>query len=207
VTPALPERSAAVGVLPPGMAFIGIDFGARTAGTTVVCHRKRGLFHFQRCGKGEDADAWLEECVQRMAPRAIYIDAPLSLPGAYFGRGGDHFFRKADRMAGGMSPMFLGGLTARAMRLAERWRSQGTEVFEVYPAGLIRHEWDYLKIPSGKAIPRHKLRLMAGQFTLPPPEPKDRHEADAWLCWLSGYRHRNGQATKLGDEQEGTIIV
>lgn len=189
------------------MDLVGIDFGAKNAGTTVICHRERGLFLFQRCTKGEDADAWLEARILAMAPQAVYIDAPLSLPGAYYGRGDDHFFRRADRLAGGMSPMFLGGLTARAIRLAQRWRAQGMDVYEVYPAGLVRQEWDYLKIPSGKTIPRHKLRLMAGLFTLPPPEPRDRHEADAWLCWLSGHRHRNGQALKLGDEQEGTIIV
>lgn len=189
------------------MDLIGIDFGARTAGTTVVCRRERGLFHFSRCAQGEDADTWLDNEVRALAPQAIYIDAPLSLPGAYFGKGNDHFFRQADRLAGGMSPMFLGGLTARAMRLAQRWRASGMEVHEVYPAALVRQEWDYLRIPSGKTIPRHKLRLMAGLFTLPSPEPKDRHEADAWLCWISGHRHRNGMALRLGDEQEGSILV
>jgi uncharacterized protein len=161
--------------------FIGIDFGAKAAGTTAICHRERGLFHFQRSAKGDDADAWLLERVCSMAPQAVYMDAPLSLPGAYFCKGNDHFFRKADRLVGGMSPMFLGGLTARAIRLAEAWRKEGIEVHEVYPAGLIRQEWDYLKIPSGRNIPPHKLRLMAGIFALPPPAPKDRHEADAWL--------------------------
>jgi len=189
------------------MDFIGIDFGAKAAGTTVICHRERGLFHFQRSGKGGDADAWLEERVLAIRPEAIYIDAPLSLPGVYFGKGDDHFFRLADRLAGGMSPMFLGGLTARAMRMAEQWRSSGIRVHEVYPAALIRQEWDYLKIPSGKTIPPHKLRLMAGMFALPPPAAKDRHEADAWLCWLSGYRHRAGQARSIGDKQEGVILV
>lgn len=188
------------------MDLIGIDFGARNAGTTVICYRERGIFHFKRCAKGEDADAWLEDNVQVMAPDAIYIDAPLSLPGAYYGRGADHFFRRADRLAGGMSPMFLGGLTARAIRLAERWRATGAHVMEVYPAALIRQEWDFLHIPHGKTIPRHKLRLMAGMFALPPPEPEDRHAADAWLCWLIGHRHRQGEARSVGDPLEGVIL-
>jgi predicted nuclease with RNAse H fold len=187
--------------------LIGIDFGARTAGTTVICHRERGLFHFQRCEKGADSDSWLDDQVVAMAPEAVYIDAPLSLPGAYFGKGDDHFFRRADRLAGGMSPMFLGGLTARAIRLTERWRSRGIKVYEVYPAALVRMEWDYLKIPSGRSIPPHKLRLMAGMFALPPPAPKDRHEADAWLCWLSGHRHLAGRAKSIGDQHEGIILV
>ena len=189
------------------MDFIGIDFGARTAGTTVICHRERGLFHFQRSGKGDDADGWLMERVIAMRPGAIYLDAPLSLPGAYFGKSNDHFFRLADRLAGGMSPMFLGGLTARAIRLAEQWRKSGIRVFEVYPSGSIRHKWDFLKIPAGRSIPAHKLRLMAGVHALPPPAPKDRHEADAWLCWLIGHQHQLGQAVSVGDELEGVILM
>ena len=188
------------------MDLIGIDFGARNAGTTVICSRARGMFNFQRCAKGEDADAWLELTVNALEPEAIYIDAPLSLPGAYFGRGTDHFFRQADRKAGGMSPMFLGGLTARAIRLAEQWRARGITVMEVYPAALIRQEWDFLKIPHGKTIPRGKLRLMAGMFALPPPAPEDRHAADAWLCWLIGHRHKQGIAHAVGDPVEGLIL-
>jgi predicted nuclease with RNAse H fold len=187
--------------------WIGIDLGARFAGTTVLCMRERGLFTFERINKGEDVDSWLTQRVTELHPEAIYMDAPLSLPGAYFGRGDDHFFRAADRLAGGMSPMFLGGLTARAIRLAAQWRACGIDVHEVYPAALIRLEWSYLKIQGGRAIPPHKLRLMAGMFALPPPATRDRHEADAWLCWLSGHRHRSGRSKTIGDEQEGVILV
>lgn len=70
---------------------IGIDFGARTAGNTVVCERRGSLFRFHRCAKDEDGDTWLRACVDELRPKAIYIDAPLSLPDAYFGRGTDHF--------------------------------------------------------------------------------------------------------------------
>jgi predicted nuclease with RNAse H fold len=187
--------------------WIGIDLGARFAGTTVLCSRERGLFTFERLAKGEDVDAWLTQRIGELSPSAIYIDAPLSLPGAYFGRGDDHLFRAADRLAGGMSPMFLGGLTARAIRLAVQWRATGIQVHEVYPAALIRQEWDYLKIPGGRAIPAHTLRLMAGMFALPPPATRDRHEADAWLCWLSGHRHQSGTAKVIGDQEEGVILV
>jgi hypothetical protein len=70
---------------------IGIDFGARMAGNTVVCERRGSLFRFHRCAKDEDGDTWLRACVDELRPKAIYIDAPLSLPDAYFGRGTDHF--------------------------------------------------------------------------------------------------------------------
>jgi predicted nuclease with RNAse H fold len=191
----------------PAITHAGIDFGARASGNTVVCLRERGLFRFMRTAKGEDGDAWLQERIAELRPPAIYIDAPLSLPGAYFGKGCDHFFRHADRQTGGMSPMFLGGLTARAMRLAEQWRSQGITVHEAYPAALIRHSWEFLDIRPGRSIPKHKLRLMAGACLLPPPEPKDRHEADAWLCWVIGHRHQRGVAQRFGQPDEGLILA
>lgn len=187
--------------------IVGIDLGARSSGNTAVCHRARGLFCFARSTKGGDGDAWLIDHVAQLAPKAIYIDAPLSLPAAYFGRGDDHFFRLADHQTGGMSPMFLGGLTARAIRLAERWRAQGIAVHEAYPAALIRRSWEFLRIPHGRAIPRHKLRLMAGMCLLPPPSPSDRHEADAWLCWVIGHRHQRGEAIAFGEPKEGLILA
>lgn len=189
------------------ITHIGIDFGARTAGTTVVCHQRKGVFHFERCAPGLDGDAWLEDAVVRLRPAAVYIDAPLSLPSAYRGTGTDYFFRAADRVAGGMSPMFLGGLTARAMRLAAVWRGQGIQVHEAYPAALIRTAWESLAIAPRKTIPRHKLRIMAGMCRVPPPAPADRHEADAWLCWVIGHRHQRGEAQRFGQPDEGLILA
>ena len=186
---------------------IGIDFGARNAGTTAVCYKAKNIFRFLRCAKGSDGDAWLERTIADLGPSAIYIDAPLSLPGVYVGRGADHFFRVADHQARGMSPMFLGGLTARAMRIASVWRAQGIAVHEAYPAALVRHAWEALGIEPRKAIPKHKLRIMAGMITMPPPEPGDRHEADAWLCWVIGHRHQRHEAIALGDPTEGVILV
>ncbi|MBK8340867.1 MAG: hypothetical protein IPK99_13115 [Flavobacteriales bacterium] len=187
--------------------IIGIDFGARSSGNTVVCEERTGRFVFHRTAKGEDGDAWLEETVSAIAPSIIFIDAPLSLPGVYHGKGTDYFFRLADHQSGGMSPMFLGGLTARAMRLAATWQGKGIGVHEVYPAALIRHAWAHLGILPGKPIPKPKLRIMAGMFMLPPPEPADRHEADAWLCWLIGHKHRSRQAKVYGKKDEGLILA
>lgn len=186
---------------------VGIDFGARSSGNTVVCVHQKGLFRFHRSTKDADGDAWLQHCIADLCPQAIYIDAPLSLPGAYLGKGSDHFFRVADRQAGGMSPMFLGGLTARAMALASGWRRAGIEVYEAYPAALIRHAWENLGIRAGATIPASKLRIMAGMVLLPPPEPADRHEADAWLCWVIGHRHQRGEAKAYGTTEEGMILA
>ena len=186
---------------------VGIDFGARSAGNTVVCVREKGLFRFHRSAKDSDGDAWLRSLIDELRPAGIYIDAPLSLPGVYTGRGHDHFFRAADRQAGGMSPMFLGGLTARAMALASAWKSAGIAVHEAYPSALVRHAWENLGIRPGASIPASKLRLMAGMVLVPPPEPADRHEADAWLCWVVGHRHQRGEAKVFGTMEEGVILA
>lgn len=186
---------------------VGIDFGARSAGNTVVCVQHGELFRFHRCAKGADSDAWLREMIQQLAPRSIYIDAPLTLPAAYFNKGSDHFFRVADHRSGSMSPMFLGGLTARAIALAKYWRGSGIAVHEAYPAALIRHAWESLKVEPRKAIPKSKLRIMAGMLLVPPPDPTDRHEADAWLCWVIGQRHRLGTAQVFGNPDEGLILA
>ena len=106
-----------------------------------------------------------------------------------------------------MSPMFLGGLTARAMAFAARWRKAGIAVHEAYPSALIRHAWEGLKIKPGAAIRPSQLRIMAGMVLMPPPEPADRHEADAWLCWVIGHRHRSGQAQVFGVPDEGLILA
>lgn len=187
--------------------LVGIDLGARRSGNTAVCVREKSGFRFHRCAEGGDGDEWLKDLIAGIQPRSIYIDAPLSLPGAYFDRGEDFSFRAADRLAGGMSPMFLGGLTARAMSLADLWRKGGIAVHEAYPSALIRHAWESLDIRPRVAIPRSKLRLMAGMMLLPPPEPADRHEADSWLCWVIGLRHQRGEALSFGNAAEGVILA
>jgi hypothetical protein len=48
---------------------------------------------------------------------------------------------------------------------------------------------------------------MAGMVVMPPPEPADRHETDAWLCWVIGHRHQRGEALVYGNETEGLILA
>ena len=33
------------------------------------------------------------------------------------------------------------------------------------------------------------------------------HQFDALLCWLTGFRYQKGEALKIGDKDEGLIIV
>lgn len=94
---------------------IGIDFGSKLAGTTALCIGEAGeQLQVSSSEKGQDADLFLMAALEGKAPATLCIDAPLSLPLAYRqpNENSDFFYRKADRQAKAMSPLFLGGLTA-----------------------------------------------------------------------------------------------
>ena len=120
--------------------IVGIDYGSKMAGTTVIArmyeHNKVDL---QASAKNQDADKFISDFMEANQDIWLaYIDAPLSLPIAYKSLNGsnDYFYRQADRITGAMSPMFLGGLTARAMQLKEQISKKGIKVVETYPAKL-----------------------------------------------------------------------
>ena len=116
----------------------GIDYGSKLAGTTVVTYDKDGKLYQKSSAKKQDADRMILSWVQSLKPDFVFIDAPLSLPAAYFGKGENYFYREADIELKAMSPMFLGGVTARAISLKKQIEAEGVEVFETYPGGLVR---------------------------------------------------------------------
>lgn len=184
----------------------GIDFGARFSGGTAVCFDADTRLCVWRAKRGQDADVFLEDFMRRCKPAAVYIDAPLSLPAAYFDRGGDFFYRVCDRQLGAMSPMFLGGLTARAMSFKDRWSA--VTVLEVYPRAAARA----LAVEGiggyRESTPGDYVARLTAALPLP---LKSRvtfwHEVDAVLAWWSGWRHTHGRATCFGDGEEGQIWV
>lgn len=185
----------------------GIDFGARRSGTTALCYDRDGTLHIERVAKGRDADAHVEAFVRAHRPTALYIDAPLSLPAAYRGAGDDFFFRACDRALHAMSPMFLGGLVARAMRLCRCLAP--VPVYEVYPraaAQLLRQQYGVTGYRETR--PQAYAAKLAGTRNLAvATTPTTWHEVDAWLAWWVGYRHMQGQARAYGDPTEGLVWV
>lgn len=186
----------------------GIDYGSKLAGTTVCAWQDGERIQLQQSTKKADADAFLEDLIATLRPHAIYLDAPLSLPGVYKGVGKDYFYRSCDRALASMSPMFLGGLTARAMRLAEHWQQQGLSTFEAYPAALWREigekKFMYKKDTNDMDA---CLALLQQHFELRLPTTSNWHQFDALLALCVGYRHQNKQAKIYGDSQEGLIYV
>jgi predicted nuclease with RNAse H fold len=188
--------------------IIGIDFGSKLAGTTSVCANHSNTLELYSSEKKNDADKFLREIISRENPAMIFIDAPLSLPAAYFGKGDDFHFRKCDRELGCMSPMFLGGLTARAIKL----KSEFSEIpfYETYPKKMaeVLDFNGYNKKSKIMTDFDHKLKIFLEKSGLNLEKlPGSTHETDAILAWLSGYRFVNNLHLTFGNTEEGIIIV
>jgi uncharacterized protein len=191
--------------------LIGIDYGSRVAGTTSLALLRPNsditVFHTQ---KGQDADHFILDHVKQLAcPCLIALDAPLSLPGVYQNLHGysDYFYRVADRQLKAMSPMFLGGLTARAMQLSVALRSEGCEVFEAYPSALhliiaeireIRQESPINTLPFFTAYFGRSIQL---DRDIKP----TKHAIDALCALVIASRLYNGNFCTAGEPSEGLI--
>jgi predicted nuclease with RNAse H fold len=189
----------------------GIDYGSKLSGTTVITYDLNGILFQKSSAKKMDADAMILKTARELKPSFIYLDAPLSLPKIYSGKGNDYFYREADRELKAMSPMFLGGLTARAMQLKAHILSLiETKIFETYPGALVR------SIPELKICYKKKDPTMIPVLTKQiegllkeiklNDKPKTIHEIDSILAWYSGLRHQNGDAVITGNLKEGVII-
>lgn len=186
----------------------GIDFGSKLAGTTVLAWFDGERVQFRQTAKAEDADALLDQWVAEKQFRQIFIDAPLSLPRVYSSEGDDYFYRAGDRELGAMSPLFLGGLTARAMRLAAGWRRTGVEVYEAYPAALWKEIGDKkLAYKKDLAALPSCLGLLQSHWEVQLPGLANWHQFDALLALTTGLRYAAGKSKNYGDPLEGSIHV
>lgn len=190
--------------------IIGIDYGSKLVGTTVIARVADGKVHFSQSEKKKDADQFILDQLAAEAPTIIFLDAPLSLPGAYFDRGTDFFYRAADRSLKAMSPMFLGGLTARAMRLTKQLNGLGHQVVEVYPGGLAR-KLDFPKDQYKKQkihLPSI-LKLITSQIPIKfvKTDLITWHHLDALLACWTGWRYHEGVAEGFGEPEEGEIWI
>lgn len=195
------------------LQHMGVDYGSKQAGTTAVAMLVKGQLQVWQSTKGQDADNWLSELTHELQPKVIYIDAPLTLPKVYtqgtHSPTSDYFYRQADRELQAMSPMFIGGLTARAFKLRVQLAERGIGVIETYPSALARlilpQLSDYKKGPE--ALPAFAKALQDQLNFELKALPENWHQLDALLAWYSGYRHQEGQSVLYGDANEGRIII
>lgn len=192
------------------MMRIGIDYGSKLAGTTVIAYRQEGVVCLQKSVKNQDADEMIMEFALEHRPEIIGIDAPLSLPGVYTRIDGfnNYHYRVCDKALKAMSPMFLGGLTARAMKLQSRLNQLGLSVYETYPVetarGLSLEEFGYrTKEPDYAGI----LDVMKqnGIYVSSKTEVTTSHDMDSILALMVTEKVGTTEEQKIGDSREGLI--
>lgn len=189
---------------------LGIDYGAKLAGTTAICFEKKGKLKVVQSEKKKDADKFIRQQINDLQPNAIFIDAPLSLPLAYFDEAGEsYFYRVCDKVLQGMSPMFLGGLTARAIQLSKTAENQSINFYETYPAQIVKH---YLTETENYKKQKEYLfpfcEILTTKLPFPLVEiPSNWHQVDSILAWWAGWRFKNGVIKIYGDKKEGLIYV
>ncbi|GAB3197296.1 putative nuclease with RNAse H fold [Pontibacter aydingkolensis] len=193
--------------------FIGVDYGSKLAGTTAAAYVAGGQLQISQSQRGQNADEWLWQLVNTLQPKAIFIDAPLTLPKVYtqgvYTSATEYFYRACDREVQAMSPMFIGGLTARAIQFRAKLSETGIAILETYPSQLAKllfsHLQDYKKSPVALPVFTDALQgLLPFQLKQP---PVNWHQFDSLLAWFSSYRHNQGQSILYGDATEGRIIV
>jgi len=192
--------------------FFGIDYGSKLAGTTAIAYQQGNDLYIAQSQKRQDADKFIIAWAEKLKPSQIFIDAPLSLPIVYRQPvpSPDFFYRESDKLLKAMSPMFLGGLTARAMALKHKLEKLNIIFYEVYPSALARILFPDM-LPYKKEVAKVKdfsplASSIAESYHLNN-MPANSHQLDALLAWKSGYRFKHQQHQSFGQHEEGQIIV
>lgn len=190
--------------------LVGIDYGSKLAGTTVLTIAFEGEIRIEQSKKKGDADKFILQTLEALPVGIGGLDAPLSLPGVFTDKNNynDYFYRACDRELKAMSPMFLGGLTARAMRLKDRIEKLGWQIGEVYPAALAKAlplsayaKTEVASIPDVQTELGPLLQILG---TLPP--LANYHQVDGALALLAVHRKVTATGITIGNE-EGMIWV
>lgn len=187
----------------------GIDFGAKLSGKTSIAYIVNNELQIVSCSAKMDADVFILTFINQSAVKNIFLDAPLSLPIVYKTPTSDpnFFYRECDKATNAMSPLFLGGLTARAMALKHQLDLHNIRVFETYPTALCKQ----LNIERDKSVDGVKqmfrqIKSLIQDISINI-EPKNIHEMDAVLALFSGMRFLKNEHATIGNITEGVIII
>ena len=186
----------------------GIDYGSKLTGNTVIAVFDEGSIYFLDMKRGIDADLFILNAAEYYHPSKIFIDAPLSLPGVYSRLQGfkDYHFRRADKELKAMSPMFLGGLAARAIELKTKLERMGIEVFETYPK-IIAHrlnltDCDYKgSIKSLHECSEKVLYKLPDSIQIDNKDIMSWHHLDALLALISAINSLHGKSEVFGHQK------
>jgi len=186
---------------------LGIDYGSKLAGTTAICYQEGNELVILQSEKKKDADKFIEFYIATLNPAHVFIDAPLSLPGAYFGKGDDYFYRACDKELKAMSPMFLGCFFVSAPKLTEKFKQMGIECYESYPAAFVKDREAMMKDYNKKSMMSTSfVKNLEELIGLKVSGQNTWHQIDAVICWYIGKRYLEGEGKVIGDKGEGRIL-
>ncbi len=185
--------------------WVGIDFGAKNRRTTAYCWQENALLHVELCPAKIDVDAWLYQEMIKAGVQAVFIDAPLSLPKIYFDpedTQSTHHYRRADIELKAMSPLFLGGLTARAIALASKLKKSQIACYETYPKAVRNQRF------SGKERQEALVDLQkSASVQIENISSLSVHAQDSVFAWFAGYMYMQKQSLIFGRQEEGQIFL
>lgn len=195
--------------------LFGIHYGSKLCGDTVIAILNVNKIYFLHVDENTDADEFIFNAAKHFKPDVIFVDAPLSIPGIYCGKlGREYHFREADKQLKAMSPMILGGLTARAMQLKARLEADiPTKVYETYPkrqaCNYQLSEIGYKKERKSNLIAcrNHLSEKLNANLFIDCQDISSWHHIDALLALFGAMRFVMGLAETFGDADEGLIYI
>ncbi len=194
--------------------LFGVNYGSKLSGNTLIAIYKDSSIVFMDVDKGVDADGFILKAASHFNPSYVFLNVPLSLPGIYHKIDGcdDYHFRKADKDLNSISPMFNGGLAARAMELKAELENIGSEVFETCPRILAKRfgfpAKGYQGSNQGLKCCRTQLtECFKDTIAIKPSDIKSWYHLDALLILMSAMNFEQGCADAYGNKEEGLIFI
>lgn len=192
--------------------FIGLQLGPQRTTPLTIAFEQEGQLLTGSSKAGEDVEKFLLKYLLGGPVKQVFVGAPLSLPAAYFQPKlyNDYLYRACDRELNSDSPMVLGGLTARAIRLKAILEAQGIKTYETNTSHQLKRM--ALSIAPQAELDVHKTALLARVqeetgLSIPPERIERWDQAHALLAFVAGYRYQQGKSEVFGLEKEGFIIV
>lgn len=195
--------------------LFGINYGSKLCGNTVLAILNGNKIYFMAVDEDIDADDFIYNAAKHFKPDNIFLNAPLSLPGIYCGKQcSEYHFREADKQLKALSPMFIGGVTARAMQLKARLETEiPTKVYETYPkqqaCNYQLHDLGYKvdRKSNLAACRNHLTEKLNSNLFINCQDIKTWNHVDALLALFTAMRFVTGLAETFGDAEEGLIYV
>ncbi len=185
-----------------GSVYVGVDLSATAKRETAVCVVEVGTSaeFFQ-----VRTDLELLDVLERVSPRFVAIDAPLTLPST--GKGLRRCDAEVRRMGISILPPAMGPmrmLSERGARVAGLLREKGMRVIEVYPRGVQRTLGLIGRGERPSSVVAQRIASLLGVRVA---EELSVDEIDALTCALVAFLHDVNKAVELGDPEEGTIVM